>query len=128
MIDEDGYRTGRGTECIALDGHECYSLAEKQIDDWLFAKGIEHTVEPDYPVHPELNPNGLKRADWEVDGVFIEYWGLAGDREYDRKSRIKRKLAKKLGIKLIEVYPGDLQNLSVKLGSLIRAEESGRQL
>jgi len=50
--------------------------------------------------------------------VFIEYWGLFGDREYDKRMQVKRKLAKEAGKVLIEVYPSDLYNLSQKLDCL----------
>ena len=51
-------------------------------------------------------------------GVFIEYWGLFGDREDDKRMQVKRKLAKEAGKVLIEVYPSDLYNLSQKLDCL----------
>ena len=73
---------------------------------------------PFYPYHPTLNPSERRRADWEVRGVFIEYWGLFGDREYDKRMQVKRKLAKETGKVLIEVYPSDLYNLSQKLDCL----------
>lgn len=54
---EDGtQRTSRGIRCIANDGHECYSLAEKIIDDWLSSQGIPHEKEPQYPYDSQLNP------------------------------------------------------------------------
>lgn len=120
VLNDDCYLTGKGTKCLANDGHECRSLAERQIDDWLYNAAIPHEIEPIYPYHPELNPNKRSRADWEVDGVFIEYWGLAGDKEYDRRMRIKRKLAKESKIVLLEIYPDDLYDLSSKLGHLLK--------
>jgi hypothetical protein len=118
VLTDDCYPTGIGTRCVARDGHECLSLEERQIDDWLHEAGIPHTIEPIYPWHQELNPHGLRRGDWEVNGVFIEYWGLVGDREYDRRMRAKRKLAEESDIALIEIYPDDLYHLEQKLGSL----------
>jgi hypothetical protein len=118
VLTDDCYPTGIGTRCLARDGHECRSLEERQIDDWLYAAGIPHKTEPLYPHHPELNPDQRSRADWVVNGVFIEYWGLAGNREYDRRMRTKRKLAKASGIPLIEIYPHDLPDLRQKLDSL----------
>lgn len=109
---EDGTRrTSRGTQCIAKDGHLCYSLGEKTIDDLLYSNNVSHEREPYYP---ESN----FRADFSVNGVFIEYFGLAGNSEYDEKIALKRKLCKQYGIKLIEVYPKDLTN-SEKLRSKI---------
>jgi len=123
VLSDGCYRTGKGTKCLAKDGHECRSLAERQIDDWLCDEGIPHTIEPFYPYHPELNPNERSKADWEVNGVFIEYWGLAGDKEYDRRMRIKRKLAKESNIVLLEIYPDDLYDLLSKLEHLKRVRD-----
>jgi hypothetical protein len=109
---EDGTRrTGRGTQCLAKDGHLCLSLGEKTIDDFLHSYGIAHEKEPHYP-------EGNFRADFLVDGVFIEYFGLKGDSDYDAKTRLKQRICKKHGIRLISIYPSDivsLKKLSKKL-------------
>jgi len=102
---EDGTRrTARGTQCLALDGHVCLSLAEKTIDDFLFKHSIPHEKEVAYP-------EGGFRADFSVNGIFIEYFGLKGDPEYDAKTRKKQRLCKKHGIELISLYPSDLTSL-----------------
>jgi hypothetical protein len=99
---EDGTRgTSRGTQCLAKDGHVCLSLREKTIDDLLYALGIPHEKEPRYP-------EGNFRADFVVNGVFIEYFGLTGAADYDAKTRLKQRACKRHGIKLISIYPGDL--------------------
>jgi len=41
-------------------------------------------------------------------GVFIEYLGLAGDPAYDAKTKLKQRVCKKHGIKLLLIYPKDL--------------------
>ncbi|WP_237707993.1 DUF2510 domain-containing protein [Hoyosella subflava] len=99
---EDGtHRTSRGTRTIAADGHVCLSLAEKTIDDWLTSYGIEHTREPQYP-------DSNYRADFRVGDTFIEYFGLTGDPEYDRKTREKKALARRHKVDLIAIYPKDI--------------------
>jgi len=99
---EDGTRkTSRGTMCVAKDGHVCLSLAEKTMDDFLYTHGIPHTREPHYP-------GSHFRADFEIKGNYIEYFGLAGNPEYDSKIKAKEKLAKNAGINLISVYPQNL--------------------
>jgi hypothetical protein len=99
---EDGTRrTGRGTQCLAKDGHVCLSLGEKTMDDFLYARGIPHEKEPHYP-------EGNLRADFLVNGVFIEYFGLKGDPDYDARMWSKQRLCKKQDIRLISVYPSDL--------------------
>ena len=99
---EDGTReTTRGTQCLAKDGHVCYSLAEKTIDDYLYHHKVLHEKEPSYP-------RSNMRADFRVGSIFIEYFGLKGNPEYDEKTKIKETLCSEHGIALISLYPDDL--------------------
>jgi len=111
--------TSRGVKCLSIDGHLCNSLAEKQIDDWLFAHGIIHEKEPLYPKHTIYNFSGKRRGDWRVNDVYIEYFGLVGDKQYEQKMIEKQMLTKDLKIDLIEIYLFDLKNLNTKLLRLI---------
>lgn len=109
---EGPYRqTSRGVHCIARDGHLCHSLAEKMIDDWLSDHGVPHEREPKYPRHADLNPRGALRADWKVGEKYIEYFGLAGDGEYDRKMAAKVELARNLDLELIPLFQHQLRDL-----------------
>lgn len=110
--------TSRGVKCLSLDKHLCNSLAEKQIDDWLFEHGIEHEKEPLYPKDKLFNASGKRRGDWKVNNVFIEYFGLIGDKQYEQKLFEKKQLTKLLDIELIEIYPLDLKDLDNKLMQL----------
>lgn len=113
---EDGTRrTARGTQCIAKDGHVCFSLGEKTIDDFLFDNAIAHSKENPYP-------EGGYRTDFMVGEVFIEYFGLAGDPVYDAKRKIKEAMCRSHGIRLISLEAKDLANrgrLLKLLGALI---------
>lgn len=55
------------------------------------------------------------RADFLVNGVFIEYFGLAGDPDYDERTRIKKEICLRHGLRLIALYPNDLMS-SARLG------------
>ena len=126
LLDNDALETSRGIRCVAADGHECHSLAEKLIDDWLHQAGIPHSREPHYPHHSKYNPNGQKRADWLVRNMFIEYLGLVGEPDYDQKTKTKVKLAKELGQKLICIKPEDLDDskrLQNLLGQLLQHQD-----
>jgi hypothetical protein len=112
--------TARGIRCLAKDGHVCHSLDEQQIDNWLTDHDLEHEREPMYPSHPELNPRGRKRGDWKVYDIFIEYFGLVGDRDYERKMDEKITLAEISKIALIDLYPSDLECLDQRLQSLLQ--------
>jgi len=122
VLSDDAKREVYGTKCLAKDGHECFSIAEKIIDDWLFDNRIAHEKEPFYPKDKELNPNGEMRADWKVDNSFIEFFGLKGLEKYEERIKQKRKLVKKRNMRLIEIYPDDLYNLDNKLGTLRETE------
>lgn len=101
VVSEGTHQSGIGVRTLAEDGHVCASLGEKTIDDWLHRHHVAHTREPRYP-------EGMFRADWLVDGVFVEYWGLAGNPTYDAKAATKRAIADRAGIKIVDIYPRDL--------------------
>lgn len=111
----DGTRPmSRGTQCIAKDGHVCLSLAEKQIDDWLYDQGVPHEREPHYP-------GSRFRADFRVNNILIEYFGLTGDVDYDDKTNRKQAICKAKGIRLASIFPKDIvsiNGLEKKLGFL----------
>lgn len=101
ILESGARRTSRGTQCLAKDGHVCLSLAEKTIDDFLFSRGIPHGREIKYP-------EGNFRTDFMVKGVFVEYFGLVGDAEYEAKMKMKKELCKKHNVQLISLYARDL--------------------
>ncbi|MBI5950478.1 MAG: hypothetical protein HY865_02370 [Chloroflexi bacterium] len=113
---EDGTRkTSRGIHTVATDGHVCLSLGEKTIDEFLYSRRIQHEKEPRYP-------EGKYRGDFKVGDIFIEYFGLTGNLEYDMKTKEKIRLCKKHGVTLIAIYPEDFvsqQRLENKLSFLI---------
>lgn len=124
IVGADGWRPSRGTICLANDGHQCRSLAEKAICDWLFLHRVHHLIEPLWPEHQQLNPTGKLRADWAVGDFYIEFAGLMDDKRYSDKMRRKIQLAQESGIKLIVLQPEDLPRLDVALRSLLSASDS----
>lgn len=110
--------TTRGLWCISSDGHQCHSIDEQTIDNWLHSNKIKHSREPLYPQHDLLNFHGKRRADWKVGDTFIEYFGLVGNKDYDKKTHEKIMLASINHIPLIELYPNDIALLKEKLGAL----------
>ena len=88
---------------IANDGHKCDSLAEKIIDDWLYARKIKHRRNIPYPGNKSLTVDFVTKNNW------IEFFGLAGVVErYDQLVKKKLILAKKYKLPLIKIYPKDL--------------------
>ncbi len=115
VLEGGARRTSRGTQSLALDGHVCYSLGEKTIDDFLFRRGIAHDREPPYP-------EGAYRADFRIGDALVEYLGLAGDPEYDAKTTTKQEIGRRHGLTLLLILPEDLATdgrLREKLGPLV---------
>jgi hypothetical protein len=83
----------------------CLSLGEKTIDDYLHTHGIFHEKEPAYP-------EGNYRADFAVKGVFIEYFGLQGNPEYEQRTKEKQRICKKHCVDLVSIFPKDLVNVA----------------
>ena len=101
-----------GTWNLAKDGHVCKSIAEKNVDDWLFEHNVLHDKEVRYP-----NANFI--ADWKIENTYIELYGLEGLPAYDEKILAKRKHAELFNIKLVELYLCDVLNLESKLKTFI---------
>ncbi len=115
VIKNNAMKGGRGTRCIAEDEHECNSISEMNVDNWLYKNKIPHDKEPYYPKDELLNPNARLRADWKVQDYYLEFFGLEGEEEYDDKIEVKTKICEKNKIKLIGIYNRDLKYLDQKL-------------
>lgn len=104
VLPKGSRRMRMGAITRAKDGHICFSVPEKDIDDFLSDRGLPHAKEVSYP------ESGL-RADWEIAGTtprtFIEFFGLTGNPAYDLKTQRKRDIARQHGIHLIELMPAD---------------------
>ncbi len=112
-----GSETKRGLQSEAKDGHWCLSVFERQVDDFLTIRGIEHEHEPRWPKHPDFNPRGAKRADWRLaDGTMVEAAGMLGDPIYAEKIRQKRAMAEALGIRLLVLTPEQVLHLDQVFG------------
>lgn len=122
---ETGLRLSRGTLIRARDGHRCLSLGEKAVCDFLHQFGVEHDREPLYPVDPDLNPLGRRRADWKLaDGTFVELWGLPNAPAYVARMREKRELASRQGLALVELTERDLPKLPLVFAAWLPASTS----
>ncbi len=123
LIDADILASGtlptpRGFRCVARDGHECNSLVELEIDNWLFTHRVPHEREPLYPSHPSYNPSMRLRADFLVGRTYIEYAGLLDDHDYAMKMKHKRMLAKDNHLHLIVIEPRHIKKLETILETL----------
>ncbi|MEA3199593.1 MAG: hypothetical protein QOE90_1021 [Thermoplasmata archaeon] len=91
------------------DGHRVRSRPERAVDDWLHQNGILHELEPIL--------KGM-RPDWRVGSVYIEMWGLKGQQGYETRRAQKLALYRKRKLRLVELFPEDVEDLEPKLGFL----------
>ena len=98
---------------IANDGHVCDSLAEKIIDDWFYARNIRHEIHVKYP-------DTKFTADFIVNGVVIEFFGLSGElKRYDKLMKDKLRMIQDRALKFISIYPKDIFPIS-RLDDLLK--------
>jgi hypothetical protein len=92
------------------DGHKVMSEAERLLDDYFFDNNIKHiyepkiridgnTVTPDFCIFPNGEP------------VYIEYWGVLNDDEYETYKQDKLDLYRGSDITLINIYSTPLNEL-----------------
>ena len=112
----DGIKSRERIKC--KDGHLVRSYYERAFDNLLFKNGIKH--EYDY----RLPFNKRCMADFKVDDVYIEIWGMMSDANYRERQEKKKLLYKKNGCKLLDVYPQDFRNLQIKLNELEKLMET----
>ena len=105
-IEEAGFQPNKSIfsrRVIARDGHTCDSFGEMIVDNYLSERNIRHERSISYPHHAKL------KVDFVVEGVFIEYFGLAGEvASYDKHVLQKKKICEKHNIRLVEIYPSDI--------------------
>ncbi len=104
---EGDYRNRFPATYFCEDGHRVRSQGEKIIDDWLYRHSVRHGYEQIVPIPGRLIPDFVvyNRKD---DPIYIEYWGLSGDAEYEERRLHKSKLYAQYKLPVLELYPGDI--------------------
>ncbi|MBU1077127.1 MAG: hypothetical protein KKH98_07540 [Spirochaetes bacterium] len=94
-----------------LRGDSVQSYGEKVIADFLFKNKIEYVY--DKPVRLSIRQRTVIRPDFylPVSDIYIEYWGMAGNEEYDHKSRWKKNLYNKFKKRLIDLYAHQVKSI-----------------
>ncbi len=82
------------------------SKGERRIAELLDSYGIRYNYEQGVLVEDKGKPK-LWHPDFHLMeyGVHIEYYGLAGNREYDQGIRRKTTVYRKMGLAVIPVFP-----------------------
>jgi hypothetical protein len=104
---------GKPPQIKSPDGHVVRSNAELIIDLWLNYHSIKHEYEP----RINTSKKNYIVADFylpEYD-CYLEYWGLDGDTDYEKRKEIKIKAYKDLNLRLVSIYQEDLKNLDALL-------------
>lgn len=105
---------------VAQDGHICFSKGELEICNFLSSQDIIHSREPAY-VELATHYHALVRhfvGDFRVQDVIIEYAGMSGNADYDKRLATKVATAKHIGIEVLVILPEDLPHLHEKLSTL----------
>ena len=116
------------------DGHVVKSMAERDIDDYLFSNNIKHGYEVPLPLQDEngkkvtLHPDFCVFDDNGNALYYIEYWGYDdNNRDYTKTKKFKMPLYEKSGITLINVNAkNDVRNLKTNLAYKIKNFEKGK--
>jgi len=113
----DDFRKKYPAEYRTKDGHYVRSKAELTIDDSLYLWGIAHAYEKKLPnttenVYSDFHiPSGNGRP----NAVYIEYWGMENDENYNQRKNKKIEIYKELGLSLIELNDADIKNIEDSL-------------
>lgn len=107
----------------ARDGHPVRSRAELSIDDALDELKVRHHYEKSL-FDPGTGEEYL--ADWYLPDAdtYIEYWELQ-DPDYLQRKDAKKQFYQRSGLRLIELGPEDLANLTQALRRKLRLPVSG---
>lgn len=99
----------------ATDGHWVRSRAELLIDNWLYMAGIVHAYERQLPIEEEAY------CDFYIPAgkVYVEYWGLERDSQYQARMSAKRELYAKHNFNLIELTDEHIRNLDDALPKML---------
>ena len=105
------------------DGHVVKSMAEREIDNYLFEQNIKHGYEIPLPLIDEKGKKIILHPDFCIFDekrnplFYIEYWGYDdNNRDYTKTKKFKMPLYKKSGITLININAKyDIRNLKTNL-------------
>lgn len=123
---------------VCKDGHVVKSMAERDIDNYLFNKGIRHGYEKELKIQDEngkwitLHPDFCIFDDDVKDPkvlYYIEYWGYNTEenRNYAKTKKFKMPLYEKAGITLININAKkDLKDIDSALDFKLTNYETGK--
>ena len=130
-----GRNRSYGRESVTLTGVRVRSYAEKTVADYLTGAGIEYQYEKPAKSRRFLSFKQIARPDFYLPEyrVFVEYWGLVGAddegtrRSYRERMGYKMSQYRRHNIKVVSLYPADLEHLDSAFRTKLR-ELTSREL
>lgn len=118
---ESGYES----KITCEDGHPVKSQQEAMIDDYLYRHNIKHTYEKPFSI--DDNPEHDLHPDFYLpeEDVYIEHFGVSGNKKYEESKEYKLKIYKESGITLIATNGKDISNLSANLERKLKFFKKG---
>jgi hypothetical protein len=93
------------------DGHYVRSRAEALIDNWLYNQKIVHAYEQRLPGKSEVYCDFNLPEQQAYREVYIEYWGLMANLQYEERKEHKLRIYREQELALIELNENDISNL-----------------
>jgi hypothetical protein len=115
-VGSDDFRLKYPANYRAQDGHRVRSKGEAMIDDYLYREGIAHAYERKLPIDENVI------SDFYIlkGNVYIEYWGIEDDSNYEKRKKEKLEIYSREGFNLIELNENDIQNIDDTLPKKLR--------
>ena len=105
----------------AKDGDLLRSSYEVRIDDWFCDNDIYHEVEKQLPFAENLYCDWfLPKKDMFTQDIYVEYWGLMENKEYEKHRKAKEELYRKHELTLLSIEPDDMKALGDVLKRKLR--------
>jgi hypothetical protein len=91
-----------------IDGHRVKSRGEEFLDNYFFTNDIKHSYEPKLKIENDIGETVEITPDFCIykgdELIYLEYWGVTNNSEYERNKRLKMSAYKRLGVTLINIY------------------------
>ncbi|MFO0858992.1 MAG: UvrD-helicase domain-containing protein [Phycisphaerales bacterium] len=126
MSQDEGLQFRRALPSETLRGEYVKSFGEKAIANFLFEHGIAYQYERNHWWGGRnYRPDFTLQLDGQ--GIVVEYFGLAGDPDYDEQAEAKRSYWQdKAGWHLIELTPHDVTGGGEQLGARLKHQLEAR--
>ena len=117
-MDENFEPPNKANSKKSSDGHWVRSRGELLIDNYLFGTRIAHAYESEIFLQDGSKMVPDFKAITPTGNVYIEFWGMEGKPEYDKRREKKKQLYKENGLELVEIFPKHLDNLDAYLNAV----------